>query len=111
MPTSPRVQARLGALLLWVGLVVSLGLTLVTTFAWGFAKSELRSHETEGLFDEELAPLAALVDSLAHASLWVALGAVPLGLLSIISGLVLRGRANRHTRCASKPQAGTFLKP
>lgn len=101
----------MGALLLWLGLVVSLGLTLLTTFAWGFAKSGLRSQQTEGLTDEELAPLVALVDALAQASLWVALGAVPLGLLSIVSGLILRGRANRRARGASNPQTGTFSKP
>ncbi len=85
----------------WLGLVVSLGLTFVSTFAWGFSATSLRSQRNEGVPDEQLADLIARTDFLANASLWVALGAVPLGLALIVVGLAIRGRANRTLRAAS----------
>lgn len=103
-PDAPRdrAAARLGAWMLFLGLAVSLGLTLVTTFAWGFSAASLRRQRGEGVPDDQLADLLARTDVLADASLWVALGAVPLGLLLILGGLVLRGRANRRLRAASE---------
>lgn len=98
-----RIQARFGALLLWLGLLISLGLTFATTFAWGFAASDLRAQRAADVPDEALGALIQRVDTLAQASLWVALGAVPLGLLCIIAGLVIRGRANRRVARASQP--------
>jgi hypothetical protein len=99
---SARTQARLGAGMLWLGLLVSLGLTLVSTFAWGISATSLRSQRNEGVPDEQLVDLIARTEFLAGASLWVALGAVPLGLALIVVGLAIRGRANRTLRGASK---------
>ena len=101
---TPIRAARLGAAMFWLGLVVSLGLTLATTFAWGFSASSLRSKRGQGVPDDQLASLIERTDALADASLWVALGAVPLGLALIVSGLAVRGRANRAIRAASNPR-------
>jgi hypothetical protein len=97
-----RALGRLGAALLWLGIFVSLGLTLITTFAWGFSASALRSERKNNVPDDQLADLIARTDFLAGASLWVALGAVPLGLILIIAGLAIRGSANRALRRTSK---------
>lgn len=92
---SLRTQARVGAAMLWLGLFVSLGMTFITAFAWGFSASALRSERADGVPDDQLADLIARTAFLADASLWVALGAVPLGLAILIVGLAIRGRANR----------------
>lgn len=88
--------------MLWLGIFVSLGLTFLTTFAWGFSASALRSERDAGTPDDQLTGLIARTDFLADASLWVALGAVPLGLILIILGLAIRGGANRSLRGTSK---------
>lgn len=99
--SAARRTARLGAAMFWLGLVVSLGLTFACAFAWGISKTSLRSQRAAGVPDDQLASLIARTDFLADASLWVALGAVPLGLALIVVGLALRGRANRALRPGS----------
>ena len=98
-----RALGLFGTGLLVVGVALSLGLSFGTTLWWGLAAGDLRSQRKAGVPDEELTDLIARVDSLAQGSLWVALGAVPLGLVCVVAGLIVRGRANRRPRRASHP--------
>lgn len=100
MTTPRRSPSRplglLGSALLVLGIALSLGLSFATTLWWGLAAGDLRAQRRAGVPDESLSDLIARVDSLAQASLWVALGAVPVGLLCVVAGLIVRGRANRR---------------